>query len=170
MPGPADAPPGSSGTQEVPRVGNALVLPVFFTLAAWAVDRFTRSAFGDWRYLPVAILGLCAFYFALLAVVIAAVANVGKADGRRLPRSVGRAANALFVVLIAAAIIVECVRAVRDDSVVDAVTVLVILIGIRFMPGSTSFVAMPRIRRRAYQAAGLLLPVWVLVVALFHLH
>jgi hypothetical protein len=170
VPTPADTPPGSSGTQELPRAWNALILPVAFTLAAWAVDRFTRSALGDWRYVLVAILGLCAIYFTVLALVVILALNVDKIDRHRVPRRLARPMNVLFAMVIAAAVIVEIVRAVRDDSAVDAVTALVIVVWIRFIPGYTDFASMPRGRRRAYRAASLLLPVWVLVVTLFHLH
>jgi len=171
VPSPADAPPGSSETQEAPRVRDALILPVVFTLAAWAVDRFTQSTLRDWRYVPVAILGVCAIYLTVLAVVVAVGLNVDRIDVHGAPRWLARTTNVLFVLLIVAAVIVEFVRAVRDSSVVDAVTALVFAVwGLLFIPGSMTFDVMSRGRRRAYRAAGLLLPVWVLGATLFHRH
>lgn len=172
---PAETPPGSSETHETLHLWNALILPVVFTIAAWAVDRFTRSALGDWRYVLVAVLGVCAIAFAAMAVVVAIAVNGDKIDeidnviARRTPRWLTGKSNAFLAVLIVAAVILEAVRAVRDDSVLDAVTAFVIVVWAAFIPGAYASATMPRCRRRAYRAAALLLPVWLLAVNFFRL-
>jgi hypothetical protein len=171
VPCPADAPPKLSQAQEAPRVRHALILPVVFALAAWAVDRFTQSTLGDWRYVPVAVLGVCAVYFTVLAVVVAVALNIEKLDGHVAPRRLTRTTNVVFVVLTVAAVIVEFIRAVRDHSVIDAVTALgLAVLALFLIPGSMTFTTMSRSRRRTYRAACLLLPIWILVVTFFHLH
>ena len=71
---------------DAPRVRDALILPVVFITATWAVERFTRSALGDWRYVAVAILGACAVYFTALAVIVALVLTYGKPVDPEDPR------------------------------------------------------------------------------------
>jgi hypothetical protein len=41
--------------------------------AAWAVFAFTRPALGNWRFLPVTLLGLATFVLLITAVIFAAL-------------------------------------------------------------------------------------------------
>jgi hypothetical protein len=168
-PSTADAPPGPSETQETPRIRGALILPVVFGVAAWAVDRFTRSALGDWRYAPVAVLGLCALYFTVLALVLGLVFNADKLDRWTAPSRLVRNVDVLSVTLIVGAVTLGVVRAARYHSVMDALTALVIAIWACFMPGSANYTTMSRSRRRVYRAAGYLLPAWFVMLALARL-
>ena len=168
-PGPDSNPPGLREMQAMPRVREGLILPVVFAVATWAVDRFTSSALGDWRYIPVALLGLCAIYFSILALVIATVLSVAKSDGREAPRWRVRTVDVLLVALIVAAVIVACVEAVRDNSFIDAGTALVIVVWAGFIRRSTLPAAERRGPRRGYRLAVLLLPVWVIAVDVFRL-
>jgi len=156
-------------TADKPRIRDTLILPVLFSAAAWAVNRFTRSTLGDWRYVPVVVLGLCAIYFTVLALVLALVFNVDKFDAWSAPSRLGRITNVLFKVLIVGVVILVVVRAVRDHSVIDAVTALVFVIWAAFIPGSTNFATMSRSRKPIYRVAVLLLPAWFLVVTFAHL-
>jgi hypothetical protein len=171
IPPTTDTPPESSGAQEVPRIWGALILPVVFILATWAVDRFTRSALGDWRYVPTAILGLCALYFTVLAIIVAGVLSIresdGKTAGKTAPRWLAHTPTVLFWAVIAAALVVNIIRTVHDHSRIDVITVCVIVVWASAIPGSTNA---PRSRRHIYRAVGLLLPVWVLAIIWFHLH
>jgi hypothetical protein len=169
-----DAPCESSGTGEMPGIGGALVLPVLFTVAAWAVDRFTRSGLGDWRYVPTAVLGLCAFYFTVLAVIVIAVKFSGP-DGERPPGRLARvlkvlfASKTLFTMVLAAAVGLGLVRAVHNHSAVDVVTALLFAVLFGLVPLIVDRRAMSRRRRYIWAATLILLPVWLLVVSLLHL-
>ena len=166
-PGAADRPPAAG---ETPRVWHALILPVVFTVAAWAVDRFTRSTLGDWRYAPVALLGLCALYFGVLAVVVAVAVNIDRFDGERAPRWSGRVTDVLIATLFGTALIVEIVRAARYHSALDAVSALLIVVSAVAHLATRLFPAMPRARRRIVGVFVLPLPLWVAALALLHLH
>ena len=169
VPGPVDGRPGFWETRDAPRRRDGLILPVVFAVAAWAVDWFTRSALGDWRYVPVAFLGLCALYFSVVGVVFAAAIGVAKSDGREAPRWRARTANVLFMAVVAAAFIVACVQAVRDHSFIDAGNALVIAVWVLFVPWSPTSAASPRYRKVGYRLATCLLPVWVLAIYVFRL-
>jgi cytochrome bd-type quinol oxidase subunit 2 len=158
-----------AGGQERLRIREGLILPVLFTAATWAVDRFTRSALGDWRYVPVALLGLCAIYFAVMAFVVITALGVMKSDGRERPRWSAHATKVGVAALIVVALFTEIVLAARDHSILDAVTALVIVVWTCLVPGVTPSADMPRIRRHTYRVASLLLPLWFFAVAVFRL-
>lgn len=144
-------------------------LPVLFAATAWVVDRFTKPALGDWRYIPVVVLGAGAVYFTFIAIIAAVVVNDAKGGGRTMPRWLARNTNVLFVLLVAAAIVVEIVRAVHYHSVFDVVSVLFMVLCVGLLARSATTDTVSRSWRHAQSAANLLLALWVLVVAGFHL-
>lgn len=167
--GTPDAPLEPPGTGGLPGAGGALVLPVFFTLAAWAVDRFARSALGDWRYLPTAVLGLCAIYFAVLAVVVMAV-NFDRAPGWvTRPSKLLFASKLSFPLALAVVVCFELVLAVRDRSVIDALSVVVIVGWGASIPETDRTSRLPRGLRWTRQWARVILPLWFVAVAVLHL-
>jgi hypothetical protein len=145
------------------------VLPVVFTAAAWAVDRFTKSALGGWRYIPVVLLGAGAVSFTFVAIIAAVVLNDAKPGGRRMPRWLARNANVLLALLFVAGIVVEIVRAVHYHSVIDVVSALFMVLCAGFLARSSTIETVSRNWRHAQSAASLLFALWILVVAAFHL-
>jgi hypothetical protein len=150
-------------------VRDALILPVVFTAAAWAVDRFTRSALGDWRYVFVAILGLCAVYTVALAAVIAVALHAERRVDRP-PRWSERTTNSLIVVLATASTVVEVVRAARDHSAVGVFTAPAVFAWICCSLVLRSASTLSRGRRRVLGAIGVIVPLWIIAVAVFHLY
>lgn len=167
--GAPDAPPEPSGAGEVPGVGGALILPVFFAVAAWAVDRFTRSALGGWRYVPTAVLGLCACYFAVFAVIAMAMNFDRTPAWLARPLKVVFASKVSFAAAFAVIVCVEVVLAVRDHSAVDGLTVLVLVGWAASVRETAATSRMPRSLRRIREWARVVLPLWVFAVAIFHL-
>lgn len=162
-PGPYDALPGIvEGRGFV-----LLVVPAVYGVAAWAVDRYTRSVLGGWRYIPVVFLGAGAVAFAgVLALV---VFEVDKLGGRRTRRWLALGGRLGFVALIAGAVVVEFVRAVHVRSVLSTVDAFVVLVfagaALRFFSAAD----LPSRQRRAYLVAFLLFAAWFFVVNTFHL-
>lgn len=153
----------------MPGIGGALILPVFFILAAWAVDRLTRSELGDWRYVPTAVLGLCAVYFTVLAVIVMAL------NGDRVPSRLARplkvvfASRLSFAVAFAVIVCVDVILAVRDHSVLDGLTALVLVGWAASIRETDRTSRMPRGLRWIRAWARVVLPLWVAAVAIFHL-
>lgn len=120
---------------------------------------------------------MCAVYFATLAVVVAAVLEVGEYAGKKPAGRLARiskyvfASKTIWAALALAVVGTQVVRVVRDNfAVVDVVTALLVILWAACIRGFTETTAMPRGRRRLIRAAATVMPAWVTVVALFHLH
>jgi hypothetical protein len=163
---------GLADATPTPSMGGAFILPVFFGVGTWAVYEFTRSPLGDWRYLPTAVLGLCAVYFAVVgAVGILAMRVVATSDKVPSPSPTRtRAPIGVFGLLIVAAIGVNIFLAVRDHSAEDALTAGVVAVWAVFGPGSAKLPLSRHARLISSNAANLLLFAWVVSTAVFRLH
>jgi hypothetical protein len=74
-------------------------------VGAWAIDRYTQTSLGAWRYAIVAPLTLFAAGGAILGVVFGGLLLASKADSDGVPRWFRRAVHDLFSGLFAVALI-----------------------------------------------------------------
>lgn len=114
----------------MPGFGSSLILPVILGTATWAVERFTVSSLGDWRFIPVAILGLGTLYFTIIAVVLALIAMVGaKFHGPTIPRWLHLTTRAGFAGLVATGVILKFLDEAQHPNTFDILTMALTFTG-----------------------------------------